>query len=212
MASYPQLDENPKRNQGAAEPQSLVHCSPHDIFRFPPFPLLFIPQIRMMRSISTIACIMLTLQHPSSVLAVNWPTFTSRSSGSFPSIASSSQTQDITQPRFIIHTDKILGKGNYGTVFAAIDTFNNDQLVAVKRIPFDASTQAIRSDEWKVQCSLSHPHILGCIEQFQDNGYSYIVTEYLPNGDLGHYCFSKPEVHVAVFCHRLDCPPCNTCL
>ena len=84
-----------------------------------------------------------------------------------------------------------LGKGSFGSVFKVRSKLNN-KIYVMKVIDLnliqekDPSGNSLRRtlNESNFLLSLSFPHIIKYYQNFQENGFLYIILEYVPNGDL----------------------------
>ena len=91
----------------------------------------------------------------------------------------------------ITKSEKILGKGSFGTVTLMADTKNNNSLVAVKISRRVTESEArLALEEAKLLRTLSHPNIITCIDAFSLGGEICVVLEYCPLGDLDRYIAS----------------------
>ena len=88
-----------------------------------------------------------------------------------------------------------VGRGGMATVFRCHDP-NLDRYVAVKVLPSfqaeDPTFTARFTQEAQTVASLSHPSILAIYDFGEDKGFSYIVTELVPGGDLQDKLKGKP--------------------
>ena len=80
-----------------------------------------------------------------------------------------------------------LGRGGMATVFRCHDP-NLDRYVAVKVLPSfhtdDPTFTARFSQEAQTVAKLNHPNILQIYDFGEDKGFTYIVSELVPGGDL----------------------------
>jgi serine/threonine protein kinase len=89
---------------------------------------------------------------------------------------------------------RVIGKGAFGVVWLALDTYTNTQC-AIKRVPAaaafsqDAVFQA--REIFLFKCASTHPNILGFRDALVNPPHAYIVTDYLPQGDLGSVVFRQ---------------------
>eukprot|EP00123_Amoebidium_parasiticum_P010886 comp20389_c1_seq1/m.25779 comp20389_c1_seq1/g.25779 ORF comp20389_c1_seq1/g.25779 comp20389_c1_seq1/m.25779 type:complete len:414 (-) comp20389_c1_seq1:36-1277(-) len=90
--------------------------------------------------------------------------------------------------RFLV-VEKDIGKGSTSAVHAAID-LNTGAKVAMKRMPRNASNclQILRErDTHKLASATGHPHIVKCIDVYEDGHKMTLILEYLQGGDLLDY-------------------------
>jgi len=81
--------------------------------------------------------------------------------------------------------EKTLGKGSYSRVYLA--SGNNSKKVAVKvvqKLRLKASELASMHRETSILASIDHPHVIKYVEHFENSEYLFIVTEYMPGGEL----------------------------
>ncbi|MSQ72413.1 MAG: cyclic nucleotide-binding domain-containing protein [Betaproteobacteria bacterium] len=86
---------------------------------------------------------------------------------------------------------RVLGKGASGTVYLALDTFSGED-VALKMLDpalmaapeLEKSHMKQFMNEASLAGKLSHPHIASILEAALSEDSGYIVTEYVPGGDL----------------------------
>lgn len=81
---------------------------------------------------------------------------------------------------------EVLGRGNYGTVFKALNTVNSET-VAVKAMPMRQLTGKLLQQlecEIKVLKKLKSPNIVQLFDVLKTSNNVYLVMEYCPGGDL----------------------------
>ena len=81
---------------------------------------------------------------------------------------------------------KIIGRGNYGTAFAAKDRITGSKIV-VKKIPLFSLSDKERRDaesECKILATLRHPNVVEFIDSFLEDHALHLVTQYCELGDL----------------------------
>ena len=89
---------------------------------------------------------------------------------------------------------RILGNGGFGQVFKARSKIDNN-IYAMKRMDLDYLREQgekyveLAMREAPILLHLSHPHVIKYYNHFnsKDNKYLYIITEYVPNGDLDNF-------------------------
>lgn len=94
----------------------------------------------------------------------------------------------------IFFDETYIGKGNFGTVYAAFDTNMTDKLIAIKKVNFENRTkeekkllsQAI-SREVSVLSCLKHKNIVELYDFHQHKTNMYFYMEYCNYGDLSDY-------------------------
>ena len=104
---------------------------------------------------------------------------------------------DIVRGRYQIID--LLGRGGFGTTYKAEDNYrsaNSPFVVVIKQIPLSqtANNEAVRKSyyierleqEANTLRDLEHPCIPKFFECFTENGYYYIVQEYIKGHDLSH--------------------------
>ena len=91
--------------------------------------------------------------------------------------------------RYVI--DRPLGKGGMGSIFLAHDTRVNNKPVVIKQMLPNFSTEAGAPrgrrgllEEMKTLAAMSHPNIPAISDFFTQNGYHFIVQEYMHGEDL----------------------------
>ena len=106
-----------------------------------------------------------------------------------------------------------LGGGQGAEVFEALDLFSGDT-VALKRLTIAASGVVSQAQEWhrrflreaQVLQQLQHPNILHLRRFGSEGGRAWMVTDFVPGGDLGAYTRSPnllPPLTVAALGARL---------
>ena len=89
---------------------------------------------------------------------------------------------------------RILGNGGFGQVFKVRSKIDNN-IYAMKRMDLDYLREQgekyveLAMREAPILLHLSHPHVIKYYNHFnsKDNKYLYIITEYVPNGDLDNF-------------------------
>ena len=87
---------------------------------------------------------------------------------------------------------KLLGKGAFGQVFKVRCKLNN-KIYAMKRINADElkkeneKAYILSCNETSFLEGLKHSHIIKYYKNFTENGFLYIIIEYVANGDMNEY-------------------------
>lgn len=79
-----------------------------------------------------------------------------------------------------------LGAGGMGTVYRGLDTLTG-QVVAIKELKAKASQPGLLERfkrEGEALRSLNHPNIVKLLEAIDEDGQHFLVTEFVPGGDL----------------------------
>ncbi len=99
-------------------------------------------------------------------------------------------TQELTGQRLgQYEIQELIGEGGMARVYKAFQP-NLEREVAIKALPTqidDVRDQDLARrfyDEAKMVARLSHPHIVPVHDFGEDNGWAYIVMEFIPNGTL----------------------------
>lgn len=89
----------------------------------------------------------------------------------------------VLQHRYVIqHT---INSGGFGNVYLALDQDQHNSEVAVKEAFYsDDTTRRQFRIEAEVLIAASHPNIVRGFADFEDNGYFYLVMEYIPGLNL----------------------------
>jgi serine/threonine protein kinase len=97
---------------------------------------------------------------------------------------------------------KLLGKGNYGTVYL-IESITTKKLYALKMI-FINDEQQLKStnNEIDILRNIKSQYITQIIDFFQDEVYIYITMEYATKGDLLNYIKNQKEIDYN-FCNKV---------
>ena len=89
---------------------------------------------------------------------------------------------------------RILGNGGFGQVFKVRSKIDNN-IYAMKKMDLENLREQgekyveLAMREAPILLHLSHPHVIKYYNHFnsKDNKYLYIITEYVPNGDLDNF-------------------------
>jgi serine/threonine protein kinase len=84
---------------------------------------------------------------------------------------------------------KILGKGNFGSVYKSHSKHNKEHEVAIKVLDKSKLGSNLRSilNEITILHALDHPNICKYVETYDDPKFLYLVMEYID----GEHLFSK---------------------
>jgi len=89
----------------------------------------------------------------------------------------------------------VLGSGGMGQVYRGYDP-RLDRMVAIKVLPPDLMASPGRRErfarEARAVAVLSHPHICALYDQGNDNGFDYLVMEYLDGESLADRLIAGP--------------------
>jgi len=103
---------------------------------------------------------------------------------------------DKLSPKFIkqvdkyIITEKMLGKGSFGSVFFGYYALDQNIQVAIKQIPMQDLTKSqmdILTREIKTMKAVVHKNIVRLYEAFKTKNSLYIMMEYCNGGNLENY-------------------------
>ena len=85
-----------------------------------------------------------------------------------------------------------LGKGQFGSVYKALDTENNNKEYAIKLVARDKVesnaliTKLFRS-EIAIMRTTEHPNLLSLVDYLETSSNYYVVVQYCKDGDLEKY-------------------------
>ena len=92
---------------------------------------------------------------------------------------------------FIVHIERILGKGSTGVVCEGTDLNDNNQKVAVKIIDLSTIDNEVTEYLLKMEklalSTLQSKYVLRCLKIAQNKKYCFMVTEYCDGGTLKDY-------------------------
>lgn len=89
---------------------------------------------------------------------------------------------------YVIDYGRVIGKGNFSTVYAAFNKNKPTQRLAAKIV--NISNMKIQkiphllTSEIDILLSLHHQNIISCKDIFVDENWSYIITEYCEGTNL----------------------------
>jgi len=84
---------------------------------------------------------------------------------------------------YFIITDKILGMGNYSTVYLGISKSTKER-VAIKKVKKDLVKEDNINNEINILLQIDHPNIIKLFAIFESENYVYLVMELVTGGEL----------------------------
>ncbi|KAI0562446.1 Serine/threonine protein kinase Mitochondrial [Gracilaria domingensis] len=126
---------------------------------------------------------------------VSSPASAPRAHDSTPTRRSNPSSHRHSPIRDRYHVIESLGRGHMGTVYRAIDNRDRSNVavkVVKKRLLRHKGERTALFREINVLRNLDHPNILSFRHAFEDQDAVYIITEFIPGGDLYTYLDNSP--------------------